>query len=60
MSHQINNAPKNVREYLKQSVVEFQQDENFEEGLSAHLEPGTQALQIEKIKSIFMEIIQLS
>ena len=56
----INDAPKNVREYLKQSVVEFQQDENFEEGLSAHLEPGTQALQIEKIKSIFMEIIQLS
>ena len=34
-------APQDVMEYLKRSFTEFQLDPNFEEGLSAHLEPVT-------------------
>ena len=46
-----------VLEYLKQSILEFQNDSDFEEAVKAHLEPNTANLQIEKIKQIFKEII---
>ena len=49
-------APQDVREYLKLSFIEFQRDPNFEEGLSAHLEPGTQEEQLKKIRIIIKEI----
>ena len=52
----IKEAPQDVREYLKQSFIEFQLDPNFEEGLSAHLEPGSQEEQLKKIRIIIKEI----
>jgi predicted nucleotidyltransferase len=50
-------APQDVREYLKQSFIEFRRDPNFEEGLSAHLEPETQEEQLKKIQINIKEII---
>jgi len=52
----IKEAPQNVREYLKQSFILFQLDLNFEEGLSAHLDPGSQEEQLKKIRIIIKEI----
>lgn len=53
----IRQASPRVLEYLKQSILEFQTDSDFEEAVKAHLEPNTANLQIEKIKQIFKEII---
>lgn len=53
----IRQASPRVLEYLKQSILEFQNDSDFEEAVKAHLEPNTANLQIEKIKQIFKEII---
>jgi predicted nucleotidyltransferase len=50
-------SPKDVRQYLKQCFTNFLQDVEFEEGVSAHLEPITQAQQIEKIFRVLREII---
>jgi len=50
-------SPKDVRQYLKQCFTNFLQDVEFEEGISAHLEPITQAQQIEKIFRVLREII---
>ncbi len=53
----IKQASPRVIEFLKQSILEFQKDPDFEEAVKAHLEPNTANLQIEKIKQIFKEII---
>jgi hypothetical protein len=50
-------SPKDVQQYLKQCFTNFLQDVEFEEGVSAHLEPITQAQQIEKIFRVLREII---
>lgn len=52
-------SPKDVQQYLKQCFLEFLKDAEFEEGVSAHLEPITQAQQIEKIFRVLREIIAI-
>jgi hypothetical protein len=52
-------SPKDVQQYLKQCFREFLNDTEFEEGVSAHLEPITQAQQIEKIFRVLREIIAM-
>jgi predicted nucleotidyltransferase len=50
-------SPQDVKQYLKKCISDFLQDAEFEEGVSAHLEPITQAQQIEKIFRVLREII---
>jgi len=52
-------SPKDVQQYLKQCFLEFLKDAEFEEGVSAHLEPITQTQQIEKIFRELREIIAI-
>ena len=52
-------SPKDVQQYLKQCFREFLKDTEFEEGVSAHLEPITQSQQIEKIFRVLREIIAM-
>jgi predicted nucleotidyltransferase len=52
-------SPQDVKQYLKQCFSDFLQDAEFEEGVSAHLEPITQGQQIEKIFRILREIIAM-
>jgi predicted nucleotidyltransferase len=54
----IKEAPAEIVEYLKQAFSDLRNNPNFEEGLSAHLEPYTQLKQIEKIKKIFNDLIE--
>lgn len=50
-------SPKDVQQYLKQCFTNFLKDVEFEEGVSAHLEPITQAQEIERIFRVLREII---
>ncbi len=52
-------SPQDVKQYLKQCFSDFLQDAEFEEGVSAHLEPITQGQQIEKIFRVLREIIAM-
>lgn len=52
-------SPKDVKQYLTQCFREFLKDAEFEEGVSAHLEPITQVQQIEKIFRVLREIIAM-
>lgn len=57
VSSLIAESPNDVQQYLQQCFREFLQDAEFEEGVSAHIEPITRAQQIEKIFKVLNEII---
>jgi predicted nucleotidyltransferase len=59
VSSLIAESHKDVQQYLQQCFRDFLQDAEFEEGVSAHLEPITQAQQIEKIFRVLRETIAM-